>query len=798
MKVANINAAGKSPLRQVPGTGQVLLLLCGTALVFIGLFSGSVVLSAETASGAGQNIDGKMASQLPVQPDDTATNGPVFGSAFSTELCRVPFGPPALTGFAPAAAADATTITAKSTVAKQGESFVMEGDVHLQRGDLRMRADQLTYLKSTETVTANGAVEYEVGGFRMSSSRAEFNVAEQSGEIAASNYWIPQRHLRGQAGSIRLESSQVLQLNDATLTSCEEGKTDWLLKASELRLDRGKNEGIAKHARLEFMQVPFFYFPYLSFPIEGRKTGFLVPDYGSSDSNGTELGLPWYWNIAPNRDATFTPHYFSERGLQLQSEFRYLNKANAGQLDLVYLQDDDKYNDDRYFSRLQHDGRPASGWTTRIDASRASDGDYLDDFGGELTSSSLTHLEQRLSMGYQAAGWHFNSLLETYQTMDDTLAATSRPYRRLPQIVLYSDNTPTISGVSANINTEFVDFDREEGVVGRRVDIQPRISWNFQRSAGFAKSGLSLRHTRYRLENNQSGSVSAPSRSLPIFSLDSGLFFERELASADSPMIQTLEPRLFYLYVPYRDQSNLTVFDSGMPQLGFDQLFRDNRFSGVDRAGDANQLTVALTSRLYSGQGREMFSASLGQIRYFSDRKVTLPGQAEESFNRSDVVAELRTHWNQRVESSASLLVDSENNRNARGSFKFRYQQDKDRIAHLAWRYERDPVGQNSGIDQADVSVLWPLYKQWKAAGRWYYSFHDEVPLERLVGIEYESCCWALRLVSRDYISNSINNTTASTGPQDRNKSIWLQLELKGLASVGKKTKELFTTGRLD
>ena len=718
--------------------------------------------------------------------------------AASTErnwsLCPATFGPPPLVGFIKdtGPADEATHIRSDTASGDQQSSFSMQGNVRLQRGKVLLRADEVEYDRDTDSVSAHGNVNYQYGGVRFKSEQAEFDLGHQSGAIAASQYWLPQRHLRGQADAIIIDSKDLLHLQGASITSCNDGNSDWLLRASELKLDQANNEGVAWHARLEFMRVPVFYFPYLSFPISGRKSGLLVPDITSSTVSGTIIGLPYYWNIAPDRDATFTPYYYSKRGSQLQTEFRYLNRASSGQLDLAYLPNDSIFGDDRKYARLQHQAQPGPGWRYSMDGQFVSDDQYFTDFGSQLSIASQTLLERRFDVRYQGSQWRVDGLLQNYQTLDQTIAELDRPYQRLPQILVNSTTITTNSDLNLDFSAEMVRFYRDTGVTATRVDLQPRLNWPYRRAAGFVTPALTLRHTRYHLERNLAGSDASPSRSLPQFSVDSGLFFERDVSLKQRSLLQTLEPRLYYLYVPYRDQSQLVLdeagnartFDSGLPLLSFDELFRNNRFTGADRVGDANQLTLAVTSRLLSPQGREMLSGSLGQIVYFRDRRVTLPGSPVETLSQSDRVAELRSQWNPHIDTSASLLWDTQNNRNARGALKFRYLQDQDRIAELSYRYERD------AIKQSDVSLLWTLARRWKMVGRWYYSWFDDVALERLLGVEYESCCWALRLVSRNYIS--------SLDDSDHNNTIWLQLELKGLASVGKKVNELFDTGRLD
>jgi len=709
------------------------------------------------------------------------------------ELCPASFGPPPLIGFIKdVKPEDQTThIQADNASGDPQSRFVVQGDVTLQRGDILLHADDVQYDRASDSITARGHVNYQFAGVRMDSDSASLDLGEFRGDIAASKYWIPQRHLRGKADAIVIEGKDRLRLEGASITSCNDGHSDWLLRTSELTLDQAKNQGEAWNARLEFMHVPIFYFPYLSFPISGRKTGFLLPDIGTSTASGTTIGLPFYWNIAPDRDATITPYYYSKRGNQLDTEFRYLNRASSGQINLSYLPNDSVYGDDRKYAHVQHKALPARGWSYSLDGQYVSDGQYFNDFGAQLSIASQTELERRFDVHYQASQWHMDGLFQGFQTLDPTIPELDRPYQRLPQVLVNTNTFKPVSGVNLDFGGEFVRFYRSAGVTANRVDFLPRISLDYRRPAGFINQSLTLRHTRYSLQHNLAGSDDHPSRSLPQFSVDSGLFFERDVKLKQRNLLQTLEPRLYYLYVPYRDQSKLVLdqsgtvqtFDSGLPLLSFAELFRNNRFTGVDRIGDANQVTLAMTSRLLSEQGQEMLSGSLGEIIYFRDREVTLPGGTIETLHQSDRVAELRSRWNTHIDSSASLLWDAQTNRNARGAVNFRYRQDQDRIAQLSYRYERN------SIEQSDLSLLWPVARRWKMVYRWYYSWFDEAALERLLGVEYDSCCWTVRVVSRNYISNLVDN--------ERNNTIWLQLELKGLGSVGKKVNELFDTGRM-
>ncbi len=670
------------------------------------------------------------------------------------------------------------------TISKEGVEYRLQGKVIGERGVQRLEAQRLFYNELTDQARAEGDVRYTVGNRLLTSDTASLQLDKDTGQFSPARFWFTDKHIRGKADSVALLGQSVTELQGAEFTTCDEGDSAWLLKASSLRLDTIANEGIARHARIEFMHVPIFYFPYMSFPLQGRKTGFLVPSFGKSNVAGSELSVPWYWNIAPHRDATLTPRFMTRRGVLLQGEFRYLNEHSRGQLDVAQLPNDRVFGADRSALTLRHTGEPGKGWRSRVDYRYASDRDYLNDFGNQLATSSLTHLERRGELNYQAENWRAGVLLQGYQTLDKSLSSTSRPYQRLPQLQFSMSPWSGFAGLEWALNAEAVQFDRAEGVVGTRWDMQPSVAWSHRGAAGFLLPKLSLRHTQYTLQNSDPLIDVKPARSLPLFSIDSGLIFERDLSASGRAVRQTLEPRLFYLYVPKKEQADLIVdeagvsrvFDSSLPLFGFDRLFRENRFNGADRVGDANQLSTALTTRFLDAQGRELLSASLGRIFYFQDREVTLPGAVPETDTASHWLAELKSQWTATTRVRSSLQWDSKASELARATASWRYQHRK-RVLRLGYRFDREK------LRQIDVAGIWPISQRWRVVGRWLRSTRDHVTLETLKGIEYESCCWSMRIVQRSYRVN--------TADEDLSDSIWFQLELKGLTSLGRKVESL-------
>lgn len=371
------------------------------------------------------------------------------------------------------------------------------------------------------------------------------------------------------------------------------------------------------------------------------------------------------------------------------------------------------------------------------------------------------------------------------QPLDRTLPSAARPYRVLPRLQLTASWPGQERAPSYRFQSELVRFEQDDRLNGTRLDLQPEVSFPWQRDAGFVTPKLVLRHTRYLLDNALPGMPESPTRTLPIFNIDSGIFLERDFAWGARPLLQTLEPRLFYLYAPYRDQSALPVFDSAAMDFNFAQLFRDNRFSNADRVGDANQVSMALTTRLLDN-GAERIRASIGQLYYLDDRKVAVPGGVVGTRHTSDIVGEVAASVAQSWTASGDMFWNPNVERIERGSVRIQYQPLRNHILNLAYRYRR---GQ---MDQMDVSFFWPLHRNWSVIGRWYYSIPDKRVLESLAGLEYNSCCWAFTILTRDYTTG-----VTAAGVNTSNRSLMFQLELKGLMSVGQSISTMLERGIL-
>ena len=519
----------------------------------------------------------------------------------------------------------------------------MSGGVLVRRGNRLAGADSAVYEPDSQSLTLAGDVRYEDPQSLVTGSAAEFAYATGQIRFDGAEFQLGQSGSRGAANKLEINQDGRLVLNDVSYTTCPPGSDDWLIEASDIELDTAAGTGTARSVKLRFQGVPILYTPYFSFPLgDARKSGVLPPLIGTTGRSGNEFSIPYYWNIAPNYDATITPRLLTSRGLQLISEFRYLTVRNEGIADVEYLRDDSLTDRSRYMVAARHRTLFDNGWRNLVDFTEVSDAQYFEDLGGSLSLSSTTHLNRSLLFDFYGDTWSMFGQVQEYQTIDENIMPADQPYRRVPQFRLLGSWPELALGLRVGLESELVNFDRNVGVTGWRFDIAPGIAWPVQASGWYVTPGVKLQHTRYALQNTLAGAPDAPARTLPIATLDSGMIFERSMRSS-SDRIQTLEPRILYVHIPFRDQSDLPVFDTIIPDLNLVQLYRENRFLGVDRIGDTDKLSVGLTTRVLDvNSGQELVSATIGQARYLTSQDVTLPEQDVATIDSSDYIAEIK------------------------------------------------------------------------------------------------------------------------------------------------------------
>ncbi len=585
---------------------------------------------------------------------------------------------------------------------------------------------------------------------------------------------------RGDAQVVFFEGQDKKRLKNARYTTCEAGVDDWYIKAKEIELNDYTQSGTAKNAYVEFKGVPLLYTPWMSFSFNNeRKSGLLAPTIGSTTNSGFEVAVPYYINIAPNKDATVSTRYMSRRGLQLQGDFRYLGENYSGIDSLEYLDNDTNTDKRRYYVNLSHSHSFDNGWSAGYNLEKVSDDQYFSDMSTRIINTSRVNLPQEGRVDYSGEVWKFNGLVQKYQTLDKT----NYPYERLPQLTLTADKEWDY--VNTNLFSQYTYFDRNDkatlSATGSRLVLYPSISAPFTQSYGYVTPKLGLHMTQYSLKNNDftvNGATvtnNTDSRVLPIVSIDSGLYFERDFNVKKNNKIQngytqTIEPRLFYVYIPDHNQDLLPVFDTGLSDLNQTTLFSENQFTGDDRINNANQLSLAVTSRLVDKDtGVERLAATVGERFYFQDQNVTLPGGVKSSGTRSDIIGSLTARLSNQWNLDAFGQYNTDGNGLVRGNLLARYNPEPGKLLNIGYRYTQ------AFLEQIDISGQWPLSRGWYGVGRYNYSVRESKPIEAVAGLEYDAGCWQARTVIQ----------RVETATAQANYGLFFQLELGGLASIG-------------
>jgi len=583
---------------------------------------------------------------------------------------------------------------------------------------------------------------------------------------------------RGDAERIEFEGEGQYRLKQATYSTCPAGNRDWYAEVGELKLDYHRAEGEGKDGKVYFQGVPILYSPWLSFSLDNeRKSGLLSPSFGSTSRGGVEFMLPWYWNIAPNMDATIAPRVMTKRGTQWNTDVRYLDHKYSGESHIDYLPDDRLEHKNRYAYAIQHRQQFAYGFTGALSLNGVSDGTYFSDMSKPATGLAQGSQLRQAQLSYSGGWWGASMIAQRYQVLQDpSLPPVTEPYRRLPQINLSATRHDLPLGSTASFSGELVKFGHPTNVIGQRNTYYPQISLPLQTAFMQVTPKLGVNFTRYQLERQAAGTPSSLSRSVPIFSLDGSLVFERDTDLFGRNLIQTLEPRLYYLYVPQRDQTQIPVFDTGVADFSFSQIFAENRYSGGDRIADANQLTAAVTSRIIDpASGAELARALIGQRYYFTTQHVTLPAvgtnpaEVARTGRSADVLAALSGAVLPHTYVDAGWQYNPRDARTERLNLGGRYQPQIGKVLNAGYRYTRDLLG------QIDVSAQWPLAGGWHAVGHYNYSNKDRRMIEGVGGFEYDGGCWIARVVVQ----------RIATLTQQATTSLFLQLELNGFSRIG-------------
>ena len=710
--------------------------------------------------------------------------------------CSGAYVEPPMEASAPAQAVFGTVQASadESELSQDPEIARFNGNVTVRQDERRLRADRATYYREEDRILIEGTVQYREPGLLARADSAEIRTAEVSGDLHKARFVMHREHARGEAALVRRNADRSMDLEQGVYTQCEPGSDDWEIAADRIHLDRETGQATARNARLRVKGVPVIYTPYIRFPVDDRRmSGFLWPVFMNSSQNGIDVATPYYFNLAPNYDATLVPRFMNERGAMLGGELRYMNRWSNWFSTGTVMPDDDVYGDSRWLGSLQQSGATTNGISTAIDYTEVSDEDYLRNLGATgLEVKRTTHLGQSGAVSWSPDGlWVVSARAQQYQLVDPAL---DEPYRILPRIEVSRDFSGKDFAPDFSLLAEYTVFEHKDDarLTGQRLYLEPTATFPMEWGAGFLKPSVGYQSISYNLDRAYGpGTEESPSVGAPLFSLDGGYFLERQAAYFGQNFLQTLEPRAYYLRVGREDHGDIPTFDSQDLTFSFNQLFRNTRFAGHDRIADANQVSLSVTSRLIDdASGREVMSASLGQVFYFEDRLVSIanvPGVLAND-SSSAIAAEMQLQPDERIALTGSTLWDPEDERIDEGGMALNWRPDSETIVNVGYRYRRDqalvdPSGFVSieDIDQVDFSTAFPLGQNWRLLARYQYDLTNDTSLEETAGLEYSSCCWALRMVYQEGVD----------WEQGRDYGVYVEFVLRGLGSLGKNIDQL-------
>ena len=720
-----------------------------------------------------------------------------------------------------------TQFTANQGLAQISPNVIsIDGDVVVQQGYRTIQNNTSTTIDQEEnTVLMHGDVVFREPGVLLTGESAYIDSDDGLNRVESAQYVLHDYGAHGQADSIVYNSeSGLISIENGEFSRCEPESNFWYFRADKIVLDQQQGRGYASAVSLRVKDIPIFYYPgTLPFPLgDERLSGFLAPSTGSTRRGGFDFQLPYYLNLAPHFDATISPRLLSDRGVMTGLEFRYLAETSMNTLNMSYLGGDKLYDpatvnvpgsdspgvEDRWFIGYQHAGNYARNWSSFVDYNGVSDEDYFYDLGSSgLNTNSRTHLNRQGRLNFNSAYLRAGVNVQRIQIIDPFISAVdlNRPYDRLPQFYFDTD-TDLIAGFRLGLSGEITSFDRTLNesllsatqlnngalVNGERINLEPEISWSQEAPGWFLRAKAKYKQVSYKLQNQASTSVDDPELGIGVYNFDSGLIFEREMSQGYT---QTLEPRLYYLFSEFEEQNQLPVFDTSELNFSFNQLFRDDRFSGGDRIADADQASFAITSRILDNQGKERARLSVGQTRYFEDRLVNLSNPIQSWLqryspltNRSAYAGEFALAFGDNWLLNSDLQWNEDTQDVDEGSFQLRYQRDNDHLLNLSYRFRNLitspsfvlPIGVDPRIKQTDASAVWPLSANWKMLARWNYDHSNSRNLETFAGVEYSNCCATVRLIAREWVDEDelfVPNT-------EPNRGIFVQFTLRGLGNL--------------
>jgi LPS-assembly protein len=734
--------------------------------------------------------------------------------------CVIPTYVPIITNTLPITD-DSIRITSQYSSIEKDQVASFSGDVTLVDKSQIITANQLTFDRLLMQFNAQGNIHYQNQSIDIIADELNASKKDESSTMLNTSYQLYDNPGHGSAGELLINTKDGLSLLDSTYTTCVGDKPDWEIKASEIEISADGNTGQAYHAQVRLFDIPILYLPYFSFPVsKQRKSGFLYPKIASSSNSGLEIETPYYWNIAPNFDATITPRYMSKRGTQLKTEIRYLTDLQSGNLNIEYLNKDNEItaNDDaRYLARLQHIGTFSDNFRAYVDYTTISDDNYLIDIGSTEYNSNDAYLYQVGELSYFAENWKTTVKIQDFEILGNH----DPSYKTLPHFE-FSAQQPFFLFSEEKLQGQFELYseltrfkaETNQQASANRYHVEASLNFPMSTPAWFFNSEFKLMHTYYQQSDIQEGSNLAEdiNRSLPKVRFHGGVNFDRSLSLFGNSYTQTIEPQIQYLYIPEKDQTNIGLYDTTNLQDDYNGLFRDRSYSGLDRIAGANQYTWGVTSRVLDESNLEVFRLSIGRIQYLSSNnnfdelidntKTTVDIEGEPlTSQQSSVAANLFYRLNHKWQISSDIQYNTIENFTNKSQVALNYQIDKYNLVQLNHRYTRNVSG--NSLEQASVLASFAINKDWAFVGRLTEDLKKSRSIESYVGLQYESCCWAIRVAYHRYINSDLSSLNEDNLSDDGsfnenrdefNSGFVIQFIIKGLNgqqdSIG--TQEMF------
>ena len=679
-----------------------------------------------------------------------------------------------------------------------------KGNAILKKGNKTIKAEVIEYDQISEKLITQGNTSIDLEKISLSGTKLNYRLSDQTGKmedvtfniksdkkeetIVQKGIQVTKRYydFRGDAKAIFFEGENKTKLESSRLTTCEVDSNDWYIKSKNMEIDTKKDQVKASHASLDFKGVPIFYMPSTSFSLnKNRQSGFLSSTFGTTSKSGFEFRVPYYFNISPNMDATLTARYLGKRGPLADGEFRYLTENYSGINQLQYMNHDQSSGqDNRYFLKLNHQHQFGRGWSGSYDLQKVSDNTYFSDLATMIQVTSVVNLPQRVNLNYSGDIWKLNLLTEKYQTLTN---ASNSPYQRLPQVNL--SGKKDYDNFILDLKSQWTLFERDDKfastftdaqkITGSRFTMTPAITIPLTSEYGYIKPKVSANIRSYNLNNSPDNNKDIVT---PIFSLDSGVYLDRSINFLNQNYTNTLEPRLFYVYIPYKDQSVLPNFDSGLADLNMQTLFYENQYNGQDRINDANQLTASLTSKFLDKNGKERLSAIIAQRYYFEDRRVFGNDLTEAKKANSDIFMGASAKLPNSLNLDAMFQFDPTSNSLLRSTLGSRYNPEPGKMLNVSYRLIDNIIGYNQDLEVFNAAGQWPLGNRFYSIGRYNYDLKSSQTIEVLAGLEYDGGCWVARSI--------FDRISLPTSPNP-NYAFFIQLELNGIGSIGSDANKL-------